>query len=211
MLVVAGIVLIQVSGANAQFGNFGNLIKKLNKQTAPTNQPQIAQPETTTNTAGDNSANDAGTINNSQNAAASNASASALNLPPIFEAARQGDGVKFAELLKTNISSVNKTLDQASGLRFYNDFDHPKIDSGGHIIPDPAEKFKDYTLLDFAAENGCTNIVQQLLDVGVDFEAPRRIITSDLAAANGHMNFVKISLENSQIIKVLKSTLKALI
>src|SRR6266853_4022800 len=39
MLVVVGVVMIQVSGANAQLGDLGNLIKKkLNKQTAPTNQ-----------------------------------------------------------------------------------------------------------------------------------------------------------------------------
>lgn len=49
MLVCVGIVLIQVNGANAQFGDMGNLLnKKLNKLKTPTNQPPAAVSDTPT-------------------------------------------------------------------------------------------------------------------------------------------------------------------
>jgi len=80
MLVCVGIVLIQVNGANAQFGDMGNLLnKKLNKLKTPTNQPPVAvsdttpmaqpptsQPAPTTDTSGGTSTNINGTVINPQ-------------------------------------------------------------------------------------------------------------------------------------------------
>ena len=109
--------------------------------------------------------------------------ATSLNLlPPIFEAARQCDGTRFAELLKTNISFLNKTLGQ--------------VQSDLLIMQDEPVKFKNYTLLDFAAENGCTNIVQQLLDLGADVEPRSIVLPLSLAASNGHLEVMKMLLKS---------------
>lgn len=48
ILIIVGIFLLQTSGANAQFGDFGNLIKKkLTEQVTPTNQPPVADSNAT--------------------------------------------------------------------------------------------------------------------------------------------------------------------
>ena len=186
MLVVAGIVLIQVNGANAQFGGLGNLInKKLNKpanppptadsNATPTNQPSTDQPKATTDTVGTNSANDSGTVSNPQIPPVSGGETSTLNLPPIFEAARQCDGVRFAELLKKDMSSINETVDRAK--------------------PGDYGEYGDYTLLKFAAENGCTNIIQQLLDLEVAVDGVDGGAALTIAAGNGHLEAVKMLLK----------------
>jgi hypothetical protein len=143
MLVIVGIVLLQVSGANAQFGGLGKLInKESNKPANPpptagsnatsTNPPTTDQSKKTSDAAGANSAN--------------SVKASTSGLPPIFDAAQNCDDVKFAELFKRDISTVNKTLYDVM------------VDDSRYSNP-----YKNYTLLTFTAASGCTNIIQQLL------------------------------------------------
>jgi len=124
------------------------------------------------------------------------------DLPPIFEAARQCDGVRFSELLKQDMSPLNKTVGNVLHLGF----DDYKIDSHGNAmrdndgnrVPDTRAPFRDYTLLAFAAESDCTNIIQQLLDVGADVK--KKSVLSKyspicLASGNGHIEAVKMLLE----------------
>ena len=204
MLILVGMVLIQTSGANAQFGGLGNLINKklndLNKlpNSESTNLPSTDQSKTISDGAAANAANNSWTINSAKKKGAADADASSLNLPPIFDAARLGDEAQFTEQLKKDMSTVNKTLAQVSGSRF--GYGNEKRDDDGHIIPDPAEKFRDYTLLAFAAENGSTNIIQQLLDLEVNVKEPSKIYPLSLAARNGHVEAVKMLLKAQAIL-----------
>jgi ankyrin repeat protein len=174
MLVIVGMVLVQVSGANAQFGGLGNLIKnELNKPANPppkadsnatiTNSPTTDQSKTTSDSAGANSAN--------------SVNASPSGLPPIFEAAQNCDVDKFTELFKKDISTVNKTLYDSM------------VDDSRYSNP-----YKNYTLLAFAAASGCTNIIQQLLDMDAEVN-PELVSPLGEAAANGHMDAVKMLLK----------------
>lgn len=221
MLVCVGIVLIQVSGANAQFGNggLGGLInKKLNQlitptnqppavvinpaqtvqppvvvldavsvaqspvavsSATPTNQPPAAQPETTTATGGNNSVNTSDQP--SRTTKIRTEAQSSPSIPPLFEAARQCDESRFAALLKKDMSYINKTVEQV-----------PEAGSGRY-------KFGSYTPLAFAAGSGCTNIIQQLLDLEVNvngaYEGEDDATPIKLAAGNGHLEAVKILLK----------------
>jgi hypothetical protein len=173
MLVVAGIVLIQVSVANAQFGDFGNLIKKkLTKQVAPTNLPPVAD----SNAMPTNQTTPDATTSNPQNTAAD---ASALKLPPIFEAVKNCDDIKFAELLKNeDASSIDMTLYDTM-LRKYHD---------ESVYSKQYAPYKFHTLLGFAAENGCTNIIQQLLEKGASIDPYPNDSPIRLATSSGHLD-----------------------
>jgi ankyrin repeat protein len=190
ILVILGIVLMPVSRASAQFGNLGNLInKELNKKTTTT-PPPTDKSKATTDAAATNSTKP---IGDSQTSPVSGDEASTLNLPPIFEAARQGDEIRFSELLKKDMSSINKTVEEASGRRF--DSSNQKRNSSGKIIPDEGAKFKNYTLLIFAAAKGSTNIIQQLLDLEADVNANNTVLRPlSFAAGNGHIEAVKMLL-----------------
>ncbi len=181
-LIVAGMLLHQTSNANAQFGGgLGDLInKKLNKQNKPNTQPPAAESVATNNTAAVNPVDDSGKRSQRKRTTDSAVEASVV-LPPLFEAARQGDALQFAELLKKDMSSINKTVRQVSGRRFdYGD------------VSNEVKKFAEYTPLAFAAENGCTNIIQQLVDVEVDTKSLHDPIPLSLAAGNGHIEAVKM-------------------
>ena len=206
-LVCVGIVLILVSGANAQFGDMGSLLnKKLNKLTTPTNQPPAVvsdvvstaqppaavssvqqptvQPATTTDTSGGNSTDDSGTKSKhprkktTDSAAESSVADSSVVLPPLFEAAEKCDEVQFVEALKKDMSSVNKSIQDIIGT--------------GNL-----GKKAFYTPLDYAAEKGCTNIIEKLLDLEVDVNGHDSYGGSPLqrAVANGHLEAVKILLK----------------
>jgi len=201
MLVCVGVVFIQVNGVNAQFGDIGNMLnKKLNKLKTPTNQPPAAVSDTTTvqtptavsdattDKSEGGSANDPGKAENNPKSTADSSVKTATSLPLIYDAARQCDEVRFAELLKKDISSINKTvskfLNQPIGQR-------GQFDDG-------------YTLIAFAAEKGCTNIIQQLLDLDAnvgadddhsDNEYMHRQLPLPLAARNGHLEAVKMLLK----------------
>jgi ankyrin repeat protein len=112
---------------------------------------------------------------------------SSFDLPPIFKAAQQCDDAQFAKLLKEDISSVNKTLDAATGYRFERESGYSGHDDAG------IGQLKNFTLLDFAAENGCTNIIQQLLDLNADVNT--FIPPIGLAAASGRLDAVRILLK----------------
>jgi hypothetical protein len=187
MLVVAGMVLIQVSGANAQFGGLGNLINKkandLNKptnppppadsNTSPTNLPASDQTKTTTATAKANSANESATTGSPKETAVSDVKKSDSSLPPIFQAIEQCDGVQFAELVKQNMASVNKAV------------------TIREEYPDGKWKNIRMTPLEYASKYGCTNIISQLLD----FEVAVTPNASKLAAANGRVEAIKMLLK----------------
>ena len=218
MLVVVGIVLIQANGANAQFGGFGNLIKKgLNQpanppptadsnatptntpsadSTTPTpNQTTTDQSQPTTPTTGSNSTNDSATLTNPNlpNKALSDEFASLSGLPPIFEAVKNCDGVKFAELIKNDTSVVNKTLYDMNWGRDGDDrYTQDKLKN----------RIWSYTPLDFAAAIGCTNIIQQLLDLGANINPYPNPSTIRLATA-----YKNLDAEN--ILKAAKAKLEA--
>src|ERR1022692_4292924 len=107
----------------------------------------------------------------------SGVNAQTSGLPPIFEVAKNCDDVQFAALLKKDISTVNKTLYDST------------IDVSRFTNP-----YKNYTLLAFAAANGCTNIIQQLLDMDAEVN-PALVSPLGEAAANGHMEAVKMLLQ----------------
>lgn len=202
ILLVVGMLLQQISTANAQFpGGLGDLInKKLNKLNTPQNQPPATDTTTTNNVSGPSSTKaskqDAGapvqtTVpstparSNPKRTTVSDVSASSPKLPPLFEAARQCDEAQFAELLKKDMSSINKTADEAGGKNL--DLEDQK---GRH-------DYRMYTLLDFAAEKGCTNIIRRLLDLEVDVDphSGYGFTPLSLAARNGHLEAVKILLK----------------
>jgi ankyrin repeat protein len=143
------------------------------------NPPPTDRPTTTTNTTGANPANVAGTISNPQNPSIS-------GLPPIFEAAKKCDDFQFAALLKKDISTVNKTL---------YDMNWGRDGDDRYTEDEFKNRICNYTLLDFAAANGCTNIIQQLLDMDVDVNNPQSVPPISLAAGNGRLEAVKMLLQ----------------
>jgi hypothetical protein len=169
ILVVAGFALIHVSSADAQLGGLGNLLnKKLNNPTTPTNQPPTATPSTTlTNQAG------AGQSSNPQMSSASGVKRSTSNLPPLFKAIEQCDGPQFADLVKKDMSSINKKVMIRK------------------VYPDGQWETIPTTPLEYACQFGCTNIVSQLFDYEVEV-TPN---ASKLAAANGRLEVVKMLLK----------------
>ena len=180
-MIIVGIVLLQVSGANAQFGDFGNLIKKkLTKQTALTNQPP-----TTDSTAPPTNqpTSDSATASNPQNTAASDANASTSSLPPIFQAIQQCDGVQFAELVKKDMSLINMKVNIERVDHYGNRYDI------------------SMTPLKYASQFGCTNIIQQLLDMYVDVnsvenvDAGEQLAAISFAAGNGRLEAIKMLLK----------------
>ncbi len=189
MLVVVGMVLIQVSVANAQFGGLGNLIKsKLNlpanppptadSTTPPPNQPTTDQSQPTNAATTANSTNDSETASNPQNVTAPSVEnririRRQLSLPPIFQAIEQCDGAQFAELVKKDMSSVNK------GVMIRK------------VHPDGQFEMIQMTPLEYASQYGCTNIISQLFDYDVDI-TPN---ASKLAAANGRLEAIKMLLK----------------
>ena len=197
MLVIVGIVLLQVIGANAQFGNFGNLInKKLNTLNKPTNQPPptvsdtiptnqlpAAQTETTNDAKVANSANDAGTVSNPQDTTASGVEASTSSLPPIFQAIEQCDGVQFAKLMKKDMSLINMKVNIRKVDKYGNRYDI------------------SMTPLEYASQFGCTSIIQQLLDMDVDVnsvekgDAGEGLAAISFAAGNGRLEAIKMLLK----------------
>jgi len=200
MLVIVGIVLVQASGANAQFGGFGNLIKKgLNQPanppptadsnatptnppstdstTPPPNQPTSDQSQAPTAAAAANSANDSVTTSSPQNTTAPSVEKTDSSLPPIFQAIEQCDGVQFAELVKKDMSSVNKMV---------------KIRK---VYPDGQWENIRMTPLEYASQFGCTNIIQQLLDMDVDVNPSKKPFPISLAAGNGKLDAVKMLLK----------------
>jgi hypothetical protein len=169
MLVIVGFVLIQVGDANAQFGNLGNLInKKLNNLNTPTNQPPNTNPNTTSN-----NQPPADQSNNPQNPPASSVKASTSSLPALYQAIEQCDGVQFGELLKKDISSVNKKVEIRK------------------VYPDGQWENIPTTPLEYASQYGCTNIISQLLDYEVEVTSYATV----LAAANGRLEAIKMLLK----------------
>jgi len=174
MLVLAGIVLAQVGAANAQFGgNLGNLINKV----AP--KPKQQTPDNSDTTNNSSVVNSPAEVNTAEERPAQPTTDSA-SLPPLFEAARKCDEAQFAELLKKDMSSVNKTAEEA----------------GGRLLGNLAY----YTPLYFAAKAGCTNIIQQLLDLEVKVDGAGNPLEFDntpltQAAGNGHLEAVKMLLK----------------
>ena len=107
------------------------------------------------------------------------------SLPPIFAAAQGCDDAKFAELFKKDISAVHKTLYDMNWGR----------DGDDRYAEDKFKnRFFNYTLLDVAAANGCTNIIQQLLEMEANVNPPL-ISPLGLAAGNGHSEAVKMLLK----------------